>query len=197
MSAHVNLHVWMWVCVPIESCLCPDWQIAIRPSRVICNLLEVWPKFPGEPEVLVQEGSPRPGGRLWASLSQLAELWRVPAKVWDSVTETAVGLLHSQTMMSVFVLCVCWWRSNLTATTWVANDKREKSVFESDCMWEYLDLVFLNNSLFGDDVLIRVCLCTCLCHSGCPDPASLSQSEESSDCDQCRWTGCYSEGQEE
>lgn len=73
---------------------------------VICNLLEVWPKFPREPDFLVQEGSPRPGGKLLASLSQLAELWRVPAKVWDSVTETAVGLLHSQTMVSVFVLCV-------------------------------------------------------------------------------------------
>lgn len=52
-----------WVCVLIESCLCSDWQASIRPSRVICNLLEVWPKFPGEPEFLVQEGSPRPGGK--------------------------------------------------------------------------------------------------------------------------------------
>lgn len=74
---------------------------SIRPSRVICNLLEVWPKFPREPDFHVQQSSPHPGGRLRASLSQLAELWRVPAKVWDSVTETAVGLLHSQTTVSV------------------------------------------------------------------------------------------------
>lgn len=74
---------------------------SIRPSRVICNLLEVWPKFPREPDFHVQQSSPHPGGRLRASLSQLAELWRVPAKVWDSVTETAVGLLHSQTVVSV------------------------------------------------------------------------------------------------
>lgn len=57
--------------------------------------------------LLVQEISPHPGGRLLASLSQLAQLWRVPAKVWDSVTETAAGQLHSQTMVSVFVLSVC------------------------------------------------------------------------------------------
>lgn len=74
---------------------------SIRPSRVICNLLEVWPKFPRETDFHVQQSSPHPGGRLRASLSQLAELRRVPAKVWDSVTETAVGLLHSQTMVSV------------------------------------------------------------------------------------------------
>lgn len=92
-----------WVCTPIEPCLCSVWQASIRPSWVICNLLEVWPKFPRVPDFLVQEGSPRPGGTLWASLSQLAGLWRVPAKVWDSATETAVGLLHSQTMASVFV----------------------------------------------------------------------------------------------
>lgn len=56
--------------------------------------------------LLVQESSHHPGRRLWASLSQLAKLWRVPAKVWDSVTETAVSQLHSQTMVSVFVLSV-------------------------------------------------------------------------------------------
>lgn len=45
-------------------------------------------------------------------------------------------------------------------------------------------------------VCVRVCVCTCPCHSGCPDPAWLSQSEESSDCDQYQWTGCYSEWME-
>lgn len=53
--------------------------------------------------LLVQESSHHPGRRLRAFLSQLAELWRVPAKVWDSVSETAVGQLHSQNMVSVFV----------------------------------------------------------------------------------------------
>ncbi len=45
---------------------------------------------------------------------------------------------------------------------------------------------------------VYICIvCTCPCRSGCPDPAWLSQSEESSDCDQYRWTGCYSERREE
>lgn len=119
-SPCVNLHVCE--CMSIKCCLCSDWQSSIRPSRIICNLVEVWPKFPREPDFLVQEGSPNPGGKLWASLSQLAELWRVPAKVWDSVTETAVGLLHSQNMLSVFVLCVSLLGS--TAASELTTEKK-------------------------------------------------------------------------
>lgn len=39
---------------------------------------------------------------------------------------------------------------------------------------------------------VSVSVCTCPCRSGCPDPMWLSQWEESSDCDQYQWTGCYS-----
>lgn len=141
----------------------PIWLAGFnRTIIVICNLLEVCPKFPREPDFLAQEGSPRPGWggwRLWVSLSQLAELWRVPAKVWDSVTETAVGLLHSQTMLSVFVLCARYWGSSAAS-----QQLRELPVTgEKECVCDRTWPL----SIF----YVGVRMCTCPCRSGCPGQA--------------------------
>lgn len=118
--------------------------------------------------LLVQESSHHPGRRLWASLSQLAKLWRVPAKVWDSVTETAVGQLHSQTVVSVFV------HSNYLSFQW-RECVREKLYVQVGALvfWSHL---FKN-------IFLHCVYFTCPCRSGCPVPVWLFQSAESSDCD--------------
>lgn len=90
--------------------------------------MEVWPKFPGEPDFLAQEGSPHPKGRLRAFPGQLAELWGVPAKAWDSVTETAVDLLHSQTSTTVSMCKLAKKHCCLTVTTWVAKKRLKPTI---------------------------------------------------------------------
>ncbi|MEQ2161127.1 hypothetical protein GOODEAATRI_006541 [Goodea atripinnis] len=53
-----------------------------------------------------QEGLIFESRRVYPSLGQLAVLWRVPAKVWGSVNDTAVGQLHSKTSVSAILFGV-------------------------------------------------------------------------------------------
>lgn len=168
---------------------------SIRPSRVICNLLEVWPKFPREsPISMSSRAHPTLGegcGPPWASWQSSGEYQ--PRSGIQSLRQLWGCFIHKPWWVCVCIMRI-WVKTRrcLKATSWALNDEKE-------CLWERLSgcvcpclLSFVILCVY----LVCVRLRTCLCRSECSGREWLCRSEENSDCGRYRWTGCYSEKEE-